>query len=159
MDNTDKKLLATLEQGIQLTGSYAIKVFVKMTIESFIDGLNDQMSELAHDVMETKDLEGGETAFAGLLYSCNYEFSKLMMLAEQVVHKYDYKMPKNDFVIKQIDNLIVNNIKLSQAGLIFKLSFMEHMNDFFEEFQKKETNEKFDEIVKKLDMNIKFEEE
>ena len=82
-----------------------------------------------------------------------------MMLAEQVVHKYDYKMPKYDFVIKQIDNLIVNNIKLSQAGLIFKLSFMEHMNDFFEEFQKKETNEKFDEIVQKLDMNIKFEEE
>ena len=159
MDNTDKKLLATLEQGIQLTGSYAAKVFVKMAVESFIEGLNDQMAELANDVMETRDLEGGETAFGTLVYSCNREFAKLMMMAETVVNKYDCEMPKYDFVLKQIDNLIVSNIKLAQAGLIFKMTFMEHMENFLEEWEKKQTEEQFDDIVSKLNMNIKFEEE
>ena len=158
MDDADKQLMKTLERGIQQEGKDAIDIFVTMTVESFIQGLHDQISELAEEVMETKDLEHGQEHFNQLIYVASKEFAKLMAYTENLADKYDIEMPKQDFVIKSIDYVMQTETKLLVAGMIFKTSFMEAIDTYLKQVEEKtDIEEQFNEIVKNIDLNIEEE--
>ena len=159
MDDADKKLMKTLEQGIQQEGKDAIDIFVTMTVESFIQGIHSELSELADEVMSTKDFERGQEHFDALIYVANKEFAKLMMYTENLADKYDIEMPKQDFVIESIDRVTQTQTKLSMAGMIFKTSFMETIDKYLEQQVEEKTkiNEQFDDIVKNINLNVEEE--
>lgn len=158
MDDADKQLMKTLEKGIQKEGKDAVNIFVSMTVHSFIEGLHDQISELADEVMETKDLEHGQAYFNELIYTCSKEFAKLMMYTENLADKYDIEMPKQDFVIKSIDYVTQTEEKLAMAGMIFKTSFMQAIDTYLKQVEEKtDIEEQFNDIVKNIDLNIEEE--
>lgn len=159
MDDADEELMSMLQVAVKIKGQEGLVAFVSIAIHGYIENLSEEMQIIVATTGKENNIEKGMELLGKLVNRTNFEFSRLMAMAETVAEKNDVVMPKQQFILKELEKIILKgNTETTLAALAFKVQFESHLEDYVKVLEEREeTNKKFDEIVSNLSLNIEEE--